>query len=197
MAKNGETAVTRLRYGNTNTWLVGPLLVDTDMAGSLPALWREEKRQGIAPGAIRWVFVTHYHPDHMGLVGELMQTGVNLLLLEHQVPFVHTSDAIFARENNAAFRPIDARLATVISAAESRAFLSGLGLAGEIIPTKSHSPDGAALVLDDGNAFVGDVEPRGFLGGYAENEPLRADWEALERLGARVIHYGHANEQKI
>ena len=186
----------RLKYGNTNTYFVGGLLVDTDMAGTLPALRRELKAQGIAPGEIQYVFATHYHPDHMGLIGELMQSGVKLLLLEHQKDFVHSSDAIYARNPKAGFVPIDECRAEVILCGESRTFLAELGIAGEIIPTKSHSPDGAALILDDGNAFVGDLEPRGFLDGYAENEALREDWDNLLRHGAKTLHYGHANEQK-
>lgn len=30
-----------LKYGNTNTYLVGSLLIDTDMPGTLPALRRD------------------------------------------------------------------------------------------------------------------------------------------------------------
>ena len=186
-----------LKYGNTNTYLVGPLLIDTDMAGTLPALWRELKRQGAKPDLIRYVLATHYHPDHMGLIGELTRRGATLLLMEHQLPFVHASDAIFARGKQTSFVPVDERQAVLLSCGESRAFLAGIGIEGEIVPTKSHSPDGAALVLDDGCAFVGDLEPREYLGGYDGNEALRGDWDALLRLGARVIHYGHANVQVL
>ena len=189
--------IKRLKYGNTNTYLVGGLLVDTDMPGTLPALRREMKAQGIEPESIRYVLATHYHPDHIGLIGELMQNGVKLFLIEHQKDFVHASDAIFARDKRSGFVSIGESRAEVISCAESRAFLAKLGIMGEIIPTKSHSPDGAALILDDGNAFVGDLEPREYLDGYAENNALREDWDRVLRLGAKIIHYGHANEQRI
>ena len=188
---------TLLKYGNTNTYLVGPLLIDTDMAGTLPLFWRELKRQGAKPEQIAYVLATHYHPDHMGLIGELTQGGAKLLLMEHQLPFVHASDAIFTRMKSASFVPVDERRAAVLSCGDSRAFLAGIGIAGEIVPTASHSPDGAALVLDDGRAFVGDLEPREYLGGYDENEALRADWDRLLRLGAGIIHYGHSNVQEL
>lgn len=194
---NRSGTVIRLKYGNTNTYLVGELLIDTDMAETMPALRRELKKQGIAPDAIRYVFATHYHPDHMGLIGELMQSGVKLLLAEHQKDHVHSSDAIFMRDKRSGFVPIDGERAEVIPAGESRAFLASIGIAGEIIPTKSHSADGAALILDDGNAFVGDLEPREFQDGYVQNDALREDWENLLCRGARVIRYGHANEQTI
>lgn len=189
--------ITLLKYGNTNTYLVGNLLVDTDLPGTLPALWRELKRQGIPQGRIGYVLATHYHPDHMGLIGELARRGVRLLLPEHQRDFVHASDPILLRDRRVPFVPIDESGAITLSCEESRAFLKGIGIAGEIIGTKSHSPDGAALILDDGNALVGDLEPRGFLGGYDANEALREDWENLISRGARIIRYGHANEQTI
>lgn len=44
----------------------------------------------------------------------------------------------------------------MINCADSRAFLAGIGIDGEIISTPSHSPDSVSLVLDDGDCFVGD-----------------------------------------
>ncbi len=187
----------KLKYGNTNTYLSGSLLIDTDMPGTLPAFWRELKRHGISSDQVEYVFVTHYHPDHMGSVGQLMQSGVKLLLLKHQIEYAHFSDAIFARNKRSDFVPIDEKNADVINAEESRAFLAKTGIKGEIVVTKSHSPDGAALILDDGNAFVGDLEPIEFLDGYNDNKALFEDWETILSHGARIIHYGHANDQQI
>jgi len=62
----------RLRYGNTNTFLIpaarGYLLLDTDYAGMLPAFYQAIKRAGVKVSDIAYVLVTHYHPDHMGLI---------------------------------------------------------------------------------------------------------------------------------
>ena len=187
----------KLKYGNTNTYLIGSLLVDTDMPGTLPALWRELKKNDVSSKCIKYVFATHYHPDHIGLVGELMQNGVKLVLLEHQIEYAHSSDAIFARDKHLPFVPIDEKNSVIISAKNSRTFLAGIGIEGEIVVTKSHSPDGAALILDDGNAFVGDLEPREFLGGYENNKELREDWDTILSRNIKAIHYGHANDQQI
>ena len=78
----------RLKYGNTNTFLIGgsrsSLLVDTDYAGTLSAFYKSLKQSGIRVRDIGYVMATHYHPDHMGLVSELMKQGVKLLLLDVQ-----------------------------------------------------------------------------------------------------------------
>jgi Zn-dependent hydrolases, including glyoxylases len=147
--------------------------------------------------AITTLLVTHYHPDHMGLAGELQQLGVKLLVADVQRPFVHASDEIFARDKRLAFRAVDENAATVISCAESRAFLKRLGIDGEILHTPSHSEDSVSLVLDDGSCFVGDLEPLAYRAGYAENPALKSDWEQLMRRHPKRILYAHANEQTM
>ena len=71
---------------------------------------------------IAFVLATHYHPDHMGLIPELMKQGVSLLLMDTQTKDVHFSDQIFAREKTLRFIPIDESEATVISCRNSRAW---------------------------------------------------------------------------
>ena len=126
----------RLTYGNTNTFFIdgagGGLLVDTGYAGTLPAFWKALKQNGLRVKDIAYVMATHYHPDHMGLIGELMKQGAKLLLPDVQRDFVHFSDDIFARDG-LSVTPVDETEAAVISCGDSREFLRGLGISGEII----------------------------------------------------------------
>lgn len=187
--------ITKLKYGNTNTYFINGLLIDTDYAGTLPAFFKEIKKNAISVTDIKYVLATHYHPDHIGLVGELTELGVKLLIMEYQVEYVHFSDAIFRREPRLNYKPIDENKALVIACEESRKFLDEIGIQGEIIPTKSHSHDGVAVILDDGNCFVGDLEPKEFIGAYENNTTLQRDWERILSYDPAVIHYGHANEK--
>lgn len=66
----------------------GNLLVDTDYAGTMPLFYKEIKRQNSSLKDITYVLATHYHPDHMGLVSELMKQGVKLLLVDMQKEYV-------------------------------------------------------------------------------------------------------------
>ena len=108
---------------------------------------------------------------------------------------MHDADYIFAREQCRAFVPIDESQAEVISCAESRAFLHGLGIAGEIVATPSHSPDSISVVLDDGTCIVGDLEPPEYLAAYGQNDALAADWAHLLGHSPRRIIFAHANEK--
>ena len=191
----------KLRYGNTNTFYIpgaaGGLLVDTDWAGTLPQFFKAIKAAGIEMKAITTLLVTHYHPDHMGLAGELQRLGVKLLVVDVQRLFVHASDEIFARDKHLSYRAVDESAATVISCAESRDVLKGLGIDGEILHTPSHSEDSVSLALDDESCLVGDLEPLAYLAGYEENPALKSDWEQLMRRRPKRILYAHANEQKL
>ena len=187
----------KLRYGNTNTYYINGLLLDTDMPGTLPSFFREIKKCGVALSDIRFVMATHYHPDHMGLMGELAELGVRPVIFENQWESVHYSDPIFARQRGLSYKPLEEGSALKLGLDVGRDFLRGLGIQGEIVPTLSHSPDGIALILDDGHCFVGDLEPMSFIPAYENNERLAKDWELILSLGAREAHFGHINDQDL
>lgn len=186
----------RLKYGNTNTYFLNGLLIDTDLPGTLPGLFRELKRNGLTLRDVRYVLTTHYHPDHMGLIGELTASGIGWLLPDRQTASVYFSDPIFARQKGLRYLPPDEARATVIRCEESRGFLAGLGINGEIVPTDSHSPDGIALIAGN-DCFVGDLEPLSHLGAYGDNAPLKADWERILSRRPRHIYFGHINDQTL
>ena len=193
--------VSRLKYGNTNTFFIrgtnGSLLIDTDYAGTLPLFYKELKRNNIRLNDITYILATHYHPDHIGLVSELMELGVKLLLLDTQAEYVHFSDEIFNRDKRIKFTPINSNEAVIIKCEESRALLHSMGIEGEIVSTSSHSNDSISLILDDGTCFVGDLEPIDFLGAYEENIKLKEDWELVMSYNPNIIYYAHANEKVL
>ncbi len=188
--------IQKLRYGNTNTYFIrgtkGGLLIDTDYAGTLPLFFKAIKEAGIGIKEISFLLATHYHPDHCGLAGELQKLGVTLLLTDVQKDHVHFSDGLFARDKHLHFEPVTETMTKVISCAESREFLAGLGISGEIIRTPSHSEDSISLILDSGECFTGDLEPVSYLGAYDENPPLEKDWESIMEHDPKIIHYAHS-----
>ena len=194
--------VTKLKYGNTNTYFIrgakGSILLDTDYAGTLQMFYKEIKKNDISLKDITYILATHYHPDHMGLVGELVSMGVKFLVIDTQVPNLHFSDDIFSRDKTLRMSPsVPEDKAEVIACKDSRAFLAALGIDGEIVSTPSHSGDSITLVLDSGDCFVGDLEPMGFMDGYEENKALQSDWEKVMSFSPRVIHYGHAPKKVL
>lgn len=193
--------VSKLRYGNTNTFLIrgksGYLLIDTDYAGTIQAFYGAIKKYNIKVSDISYVLATHYHPDHIGLVSELMKQGVKLLVVDTQCSHIHYSDEIFSRDKRLNYETINEKGAIVISCKESREFLKGIGIEGEIISTTSHSEDSISMVLDNGVCIVGDLEPIEYWGAYEQNVRLKADWELVMSYNPKLIYYAHVNEKVL
>ena len=193
--------ITRIKYGNTNTFLIrgtkGSLLVDTDYAGTLPAFYKAIKELGIKVSDISYVLATHYHPDHIGLVSELSDQGVKLVVMESQTDFIHYSDPIFAREPHLNYRPIDERNALILKFDEALSFLDSLGINGNIGRTLSHSEDSIYISLSDGTFILGDLEPLEYLEAYKDNQLLKTDWDNILKQDPKLLLYAHANEKRI
>lgn len=189
-----------LRYGNTNTFFLRGekkgLLIDTDYAGTLPAFFKAIKLSDISVFEINYVLATHYHPDHIGLVGELQNMGVQLVIADVQKDYVHISDTIFAKERRLNYRPIDENKATIISISESRDFLKSLGIDGEILHTPSHSEDSISITLDNGDCIVGDLERREMLAAYEDNQALMRDWENIMNHNPGRVFYAHTKQSE-
>ena len=90
-------------YDSTNYYLLdskdGKLLVDCDWPGTLPKSLSVLKRKDVSPDEIKYLLVTHFHPDHSGLTQELKNLGVSLILLESQVGFTDAMDELYKSKN--------------------------------------------------------------------------------------------------
>jgi len=151
-------------------------------------LQHELKRVGIQLADIKHLLATHYHPDHAGLAAELQKMGIKLIIVDIQqaaIAAVH-GDPKLAKQ----YSPYDKKSAIVITLADSRTFLSKLGIQGEIIATPGHSDDSITLITDDGAAFIGDLHPP-ILAGEENQHILQSSWDAIRAHGAKQIYPGH------
>lgn len=186
-----------IKYGNTNTFFIcnigKGILIDTDWAGKLSEFYKEIKNNEIAISDISCILITHYHPDHMGVVSELMEIGIRLVVIDIQQDFIHYSDKIFQRDKRLNYKPIIDENADIITCAESREYLKKFGIDGEIIHTPGHSDDSISVILDEGVAIVGDLDPIDVVDGYEDNKELKDSWKKVLYYHPSVVYYGHAN----
>jgi len=153
-------------YDSTNYYLLeindGMLLIDNGWPGTLPKFLFVLKRKDVSPNKIKYLLVTHFHPDHSGLTQELKDLGANLILMENQVNFTTAMEELY-KTKGLPFLPVTPEKNIILTFANSRKFLASLGLEGEVIPTPGHSDDSVTLILDEGFAFTGDLSHRSIL----------------------------------
>lgn len=187
--------IIKLKYGNTNTYLIKGkekyILFDTDWAGTFERFCQAIKSIGIQIQDIEYLFLSHFHPDHMGIAGQLAELGIKIVVVDIQKDFVHFSDEIFVKEKNKSFIPIDDAKVILISIDESRSFFEKLGIQGEIIETPGHSDDSVSIWLDDGMLLVGDLNPLYELPLH-EGTQIADTWKKLLKMRPNKICYGHA-----
>ena len=187
--------IIELKYGNTNTYLIKGkekyILFDTDWAGTFERFCQAIKSIGIQIQDIEYLFLSHFHPDHMGIAGQLAELGIKIVVVDIQKNFVHFSDEIFVKEKNKSFIPIDDTKVILISIDESRSFFEKLGIQGEIIETPGHSDDSVSIWLDDGMLLVGDLNPLYELPLH-EGTQIADTWNKLLKRRPNKICYGHA-----
>jgi endoribonuclease LACTB2 len=178
-------------YDSTNYYLIetksGKLMIDCGWPGTLPKFMAELKRKGILFKEIKYLLVTHFHPDHAGLVQELKNQGVKFILLECQLDFIAQLTELF-KTKKYPYVEIQQNDSFLLKVEDSRKFLTSLGLDGEILHTPGHSDDSVTLILDEGYAFTGDLHPA-FMS--IDDATTRASWDKIHQHKVTRIFPGH------
>lgn len=169
----------------------GKLMVDTGWAGSLPKLINELKRYKIALSDIRYLMITHHHPDHAGLTQEIKDAGgAKLIIHEKQIPFLKDLAAFY--EKKGGYVPIRVEKDDLIVSESNRGVLKSIHLTGEMIETPGHSADSISLVLDGDLALTGDLTPP-FMASVENETILRESWTRILALNPQMIYPAHGN----
>jgi len=183
--------IVNVGYQSTNYYAIdikeGKLLVDCGWPGTLPQFTKVFQRKGIDLRELKYLLVTHFHPDHAGLVQDLKNQGVKLILPECQKEFI-TPFAGYFIGKSLPYVEINQNDNLFLKLEDSRIFLAGIGLNGEIIYTPGHSDDSVTLILDEGFAFTGDLHPS-FLN--TEDVKTRQSWDKINQHKITRIFPGH------
>ena len=193
--------ISEIKYSNTNTYLIrgknGDLLFDTGWAGTFGAFCKALGEKELKLQNIKYLLISHFHPDHMGIAQEIANAGTVIAVMDVQTEFIHRSDYIFEKEKNSDFLPIDDSKIKIVPIQKSRKFLKELGISGEIIHTPGHSDDSISLWLNKERALlVGDLNPLYELEMH-KNTQISESWEKLLKLKPSKIYYGHAGTAEL
>lgn len=164
----------------------GYLLFDAGWPNEYSNFKDNVKVLGIRINEIKHVIVSHFHMDHAGLVGILQDKGIVLHVFENQVEQIDEMEELILRKKYVYTR-IDKTTIRKELIKDSRSLLVELGIQGEILQIFGHGNQNVSLVLDSGDAMVGDLPIE-----YEYDELVKNDWNKLKSMNVKTIYPAHA-----
>ena len=187
------------RYHNTNCYFLESsienslLAVDAGWPCTLYEYQRALKTIGYSFKNIKRAIVTHFHMDHAGLIGEFINEGITCYVFENQTQdnVAEMERVILKNKEYTAYHKIDMNKLKAMSIIEFNNELKTLGIDGEAIITKGHSPDSITFLTKDHEAIIGDLAP---INQIMENDKESLEnWNSIKQKGVKTIYPSHAS----
>lgn len=190
-----------LPLGFANSFIIrgtGTIMVDTGIHVRKEKYLQLFAAHGIEPREIQLLIITHGHGDHYAganIVKEL--TGAPLLCHKEAVPFLRqgqNAPVVAANElGRKTLQALGKKLplrATPVHPdmiMDDDFDLQPYGIAGRIIATPGHTDCSLSVILDDGQAIVGDTLVPDFFTGQPSLAYFATDVEALAASVTRLL----------
>jgi len=190
----------------------GTIMIDGGAPKQAKAFSKALENVSIKPEEIQLIVLTHGHWDHIGSVKEIKEiTGAKIAMhhrekewleksLKPMPPGVTTWGRIFGRIISVFLPFIHIPAADVdVVLGDEEVSLSAYGIQGKVVYTPGHSSGSVSVLLETGEAFVGDMAMNKFplrlspgLPIFAEDyEQLKESWKLLLDRGAKAIYPSH------
>lgn len=194
----------------------GYLLIDTTYKKDYEKFIKALDRQGIKVSDIRYILLTHHHDDHAGLVMELTgQCDARVIAHEKAAePLAKGANELGETPNRrvklvialaklsggmTSFPPAVLRDEDLVVSGDDNHLLRNIGIDGKVLCTPGHTQDSVSIVLDDGNAFVGDLASNAFRVAGTKHRPYFIDslddlldsWRKILDEGSETIYPVH------
>jgi glyoxylase-like metal-dependent hydrolase (beta-lactamase superfamily II) len=190
----------------------GVVVVDAGPPNRGPSLVRALALESVRPEDVGLVVLTHGHWDHVGSAAEIKSlTGAELAMHHSEVEWLErsltplppgvTSWGRALMSLNGLFMPF-IRLPPAkvdVPLGDDGLSLADYGVPGRVLHTPGHSAGSVTILLDTGEAFVGDLAMNAFPLRLSPGLPILAEdpaavvrsWEALLQLGVTTVYPAH------
>ena len=207
----------KIPLGADNCYVIkdeGTIMIDSGTPKKGKIFVKNLKKLSIKPEDIKLIIITHGHWDHIGSAKEIKEiTGAKIAM--HQLekdclekslklvpPAVTRWGHIFAWIMSR-FMPLVHIPSTDVEIilGDENFSLVEFGIPGKAIHTPGHSSGSVSVLLETGDAFVGDLAMNGFplrlgpgLPIFAEDlQKVKESWDLLLDMGAKMIYPAHGN----
>lgn len=190
----------------------GVVAVDAGAPHKGKAFVRGLERASISPQEVRLILLTHGHWDHIGSAGDLKSlTGAKLAMHHREVDWLEQSltplppgvtrwgKALMSL--NRLFMPFISFPPAKVDLAldDGGCSLADHGIPGRVLHTPGHTAGSVSVLLDSGEAFVGDLAMNAFPLRLSPGLPVLGDdlaavvnsWKLLLELGATTVYPAH------